>query len=254
MRRWVVRNVLEVATLLLSHSVYTVCDYMRNDFCIRAWAGSRLKGMIRNCIDIPIVPKTKQEIRKEFGFSESDFLILFVGRICTDKGLLVLADAMERVVQENGQENSKLIVVGSGSGVEFEEIEERFRYLRAKHKVVFLGVRNDVFSLNSMADVFVLPSIFKENCSFALLEASASGLPVVATNHGGNPEVVINCKSGMLVPPGDPQALAEAIVRLAIDGDLRMQLGKEGKERVKAFFPVEKMLGKTNELYQELLR
>ena len=253
LRRWVVCNILETATLLLSNSVYTVCDHIRNNNRIRAWAGTRLKGTIHNCMHIPAVPAAKKEIREKFGFYENDLLILFVGRICNDKGLPVLADAMDEILASVDPKGIKLVLVGTGSGAEFENIKKRFSRLAQSNNAVFLGAQNDVFSLNKMADIFVLPSVFKENFSFSLLEATASGIPVIATDHGGNPELVLNMQTGMLVPPGDAHALADAIRELICKKDLRAELGKAGQERTQSVFGVEKMLEKTRKLYQEVL-
>ncbi len=253
-RRFLVCNILENVTLFLSDSVYTVCDHIRDCARIRFFAGRRLKSTIHNCMYIPIVRSTKSEIKEKRGFDENDIIILFIGRICADKGLMVLADAMERICSKVGCENVKLVLAGIGNGAEYERIRERFYQLERKNRAIFLGVRNDVFSLNKMADVFVLPSVFKENFSFSLLEATASGIAVVATDHGGNPELIINNKTGILVKPGDVEELAEAVLRLICNKRLREKIGIAGQDRVKLMFSVDKMLGKTDGLYQSLLK
>jgi glycosyltransferase involved in cell wall biosynthesis len=204
-------------------------------------------------MQIPMITKTRSEIRKEFGFCNDDFLLIFIGRVCKNKGLLVLADAMDKIIAQTTQKSLKLVIVGSGSGDEYETIKERFRELNDRKKVFFIGVQKDVFNLNKMADIFVLPSVFKENFSFSLLEATAAGAPVIATNHGGNPELIINEKTGLLVPPADPQAFADAVLRLIGNEEMRAKLAIAGRERTKTVFSVENMLEKTHCLYQELL-
>ena len=87
----------------------------------------------------------------------------------------------------------------------------------------------------------------------AVLEAMAAGLPVVATAVGGTPEVVVDGVTGLLVPPRDPHALAEAILRLLRDPDLRKRMGGAGRERVAAHFSVEQMVQRTEKLYEHLL-
>jgi glycosyltransferase involved in cell wall biosynthesis len=252
-RRLLVCNILETLTLFLSDSVYTVCDHIRDSASIRFFAGRRLKSAIHNCMNIPVVCSTKSEIKKNMGFNENDILILFIGRICADKGMMVLADTMDRICGKVGYENVKLVLVGVGYGTEYKKIRERFYQLERKNRVIFLGVRNDVFSLNKMADVFVLPSVFKENFSFSLLEAAASGIPVVATDHGGNPELIINNERGILVKPGDAEELAEAVLRLICNKSFREKIGIAGQDRVRLEFSVDKMLEKTDGLYQSLL-
>ncbi|MFA4943138.1 MAG: glycosyltransferase [Lentisphaeria bacterium] len=253
LKRWLVCHIMETATLFFSDAIYTVCNHIRNNRRIIRWSGHRLKETIYNCMQIPMITKTRSEIRKEFGFCNDDFLLIFIGRVCKNKGLLVLADAMDKIIAQTTQKSLKLVIVGSGSGDEYETIKERFRELNDRKKVFFIGVQKDVFNLNKMADIFVLPSVFKENFSFSLLEATAAGAPVIATNHGGNPELIINEKTGLLVPPADPQAFADAVLRLIGNEEMRAKLAIAGRERTKTVFSVENMLEKTHCLYQELL-
>lgn len=93
-------------------------------------------------------------------------------------------------------------------------------------------------------DVFVLPSLW-EGLSLALLEAMFHGLPVVATAVNGTPEAVADERTGLLVPPGDPGALADAMARLARDPELRTRLGTAGREEAERRFTVERMVEET---------
>jgi glycosyltransferase involved in cell wall biosynthesis len=90
--------------------------------------------------------------------------------------------------------------------------------------------------------------------SNAILEAMAAGLPVVATAVGGTPEVVVDGVTGFLVPPRDPEALADAILCLLRDPELRKRMGTVGRARVTEHFSVEQMVGKTEALYEQLLK
>lgn len=103
------------------------------------------------------------------------------------------------------------------------------------------------------AALAVVPSYY-ETFGISVIEAMAFGLPVVATTAGGLPEVAENGVTGILVPPGDPQALAEAIIRLLCDPDLRRRMGEAGRERVLAKFTVEQVVVKTIEVYDRVLR
>ena len=102
-------------------------------------------------------------------------------------------------------------------------------------------------------DIFVLPS-YSEGVSLALLEAMAAGLPVIATAVGGLPEVVEPNKTGLLIPPRDPNALAGALEQLLSDSALAHQLGANARAHVRAHFSLERLGREINEIYAELVK
>jgi glycosyltransferase involved in cell wall biosynthesis len=102
-------------------------------------------------------------------------------------------------------------------------------------------------------DLFILSS-HSEGCSISLLEAMASGKPVIATRVGGNPELVLEGKTGFLVPPAEPEKLAEKIIFLLKNEDLRLKMGDEGRKRAKEKFSLEVMIKNYEELYSKVLR
>ncbi|WP_200883389.1 glycosyltransferase [Thermus sp. 2.9] len=145
-----------------------------------------------------------------------------------------------------------LLIVGQGS------LEGVLRRLIAKHrledKVFLLGSRSDVPELMNMADAYVMSSAW-EGMPMVLLEAHASGLPVVATKVGGNPEVVRDGVSGFLVPPGDAPALARAMYRLMmLTPTEREDMGARGRRWVEEAFSFEKVIKEWENLYLKLLR
>jgi glycosyltransferase involved in cell wall biosynthesis len=117
-------------------------------------------------------------------------------------------------------------------------------------RVRFLGEVADVPALLGRASVFVLPSL-TEGLSLTLLEATARGLPVVATRVGGNPEVVVDGETGLLVPPGAPAALAGAVLRLLDDPATARRLGAAGRRRVETHFDVRRMVAEYETLYHD---
>ena len=118
--------------------------------------------------------------------------------------------------------------------------------------IVFTGERNDIPELLSMFDVQVSSS-YIEGLSNAILEGMAVGNPIVATEVGGNPELIVHEQTGLLVPPEDPVCLANAIIRLLSDRALRNQLGNRAQHRVATLFQIEQMLQKTEALYDSLI-
>ena len=113
---------------------------------------------------------------------------------------------------------------------------------------VFLGRRNDVPQLLACCDLSVLPSE-AEGLPNSVLEAMAAGLPVVATCVGGSSEVIIDGVNGLLVPPGDGQALAEAILRILQDSTLARRLAQAGQQRVRTHFGFDRLIGELEKLY-----
>jgi len=102
-------------------------------------------------------------------------------------------------------------------------------------------------------DIYCLSSI-AEATSLTLLEAMAVGLPIVATDAGGNPEIVLRDQTGILVSPSNYIEFAKAIITLAQDSEKRRRMGEAGKKRVKSFFTMDKMLGQYENLYLSLTK
>jgi glycosyltransferase involved in cell wall biosynthesis len=103
------------------------------------------------------------------------------------------------------------------------------------------------------ASVFVMPSYY-ETFGISVIEAMAFGLPVVATKAGGLPEVVEDGVTGILVPPGDSEALGDALLRLLLDPVLRARMGQAGRERVRSEFTVDRIVAQTLDVYQSVIR
>jgi sugar transferase (PEP-CTERM/EpsH1 system associated) len=119
-------------------------------------------------------------------------------------------------------------------------------------KVLFLGQRRDIPELLQIMDIFVLSSV-KEGLPIALLEAMAAGVPVVATDVDGNPELVRNGVTGIVVPPRSPEAMARAILRLHADRRLAGEMGSRGHQRVRDDFAFETMIHKYEHLYAQCI-
>jgi len=140
-----------------------------------------------------------------------------------------------------------------GDGELRPELERRFAAAGVSDRVRLPGARNDIPSQLAMLDLLVLPSRW-EGMPNAALEAMASGLPVVATRVGGTPEVVADGETGVLVAPGDADALAEALGRLIHSPALRAQMGAAGRTRVESYFALNRIVAAVQELYETMLQ
>ena len=173
-----------------------------------------------------------------------------IARLAPQKGHRVLFDALPAILSRVPE--ARVRVVGHE---ELSTVAELRAYAAARgvaERVQFDGFRGDVPSLLRELDLVVLPSLW-EGFGLGLLEAMAAGLPVVATAVGPVPEVVVDGQTGLLVPPEDPPALAEAVARVLLDPALAERLGRAGRARVEQEFTVERTVERTDALYRELL-
>jgi glycosyltransferase involved in cell wall biosynthesis len=167
-----------------------------------------------------------------------------VARLAEQKGHRTLLDAVPLVLERHPEVRFAI----AGDGELREELEQRAEQF-GEH-VVMLGNRSDVPDLLASFDVFAYPSRFEGLC-LAVLEAQAAGVPVVATPVGGIRETVVDRETGLLVPPGDPRALAEGIVRLLDDRALGRQLAQRARQRVQRYSE-ERMVEETLALYRSV--
>ncbi|RDV84839.1 glycosyltransferase family 4 protein [Ammonifex thiophilus] len=172
-----------------------------------------------------------------------------VARLVPQKGLPCLLEALALLPAE--LRPGWLIV---GDGPLRQELEDKARALGLSHLVVFAGYRppEEIPSILKVIDIFVLPSL-SEGLPLALLEAMAAGKPVVATAVGGIPEVVQEGRTGYLVPPGDAQALARALLSLLESPDRAREMGEAGRKRVEERFSSQRMAQEVMAIYREAL-
>ncbi len=171
-----------------------------------------------------------------------------VARLSAEKDFPTLLHAMAQAVREVPDLHLKLV----GDGPEREKLERLTRELGISSCVEFLGERRDVPDQLVQAGFFVSSSL-TEGISLTLLEAMAVGLPVVATAVGGNSEIVVDGVTGSLVPAGDSDALATAMVETCRTNNRWPALGKAGRERVAEHFDVRRMVSDYEALYRDLL-
>jgi glycosyltransferase involved in cell wall biosynthesis len=139
-----------------------------------------------------------------------------------------------------------------GDGPSRQDLEALRASLGLESRVTFHGYREDVTSFLSAADAFVLSSI-SEGVSIALLEAMASGLPAIATDVGGNREVIVNGVTGLLTAAGSAEGLADAIVRVESDPGLLERMGRASRQRVEEEFSLPGVVARYEALYRRCL-
>lgn len=171
-----------------------------------------------------------------------------VARLSPEKDFATLLRATSLVVRD--VPDFRLRIVGNGR--EADSLKELARELSLENNVEFLGERHDIPALLGEAAFFVSSSK-SEGISLTLLEAMAVGLPIVATDVGGNPEVVVDGKTGKLVPPCDPEQLAAAMKAMLADSASWPVMGELARQRVEQHFNVKHMLQQYESLYGELL-
>jgi len=186
--------------------------------------------------------------RRQFGLFPPEIAIACVGRLHRQKGLAHLLGAFHTLLQV--QPTARLLLAGDGP--DRAALEGTVGALRLGPFVRFLGTLADPWPLLAAADIFALPSLW-EGMPNALLEAMTAGLPCVATAVGAVPEMVVDGREALLVPPGDAGALARALAELATWPARRREMGALARQRVEAAYRIETTVAQTETLYDELL-
>lgn len=187
--------------------------------------------------------------RAEFGIPEDTPLVGVLSRLSAIKGLNHFLDAAAIVGRSHP--SVRFLVIGDGD--QRRNLEQQAERLGIRQRIIFTGFRTDTELVLSEVAVSVMPSL-SEGLSNTLLESMSLGKPVVATRVGGNPEIVVEGSTGLLVEPQQSATLAEAILQLLSNPLRARQMGEAGRERVKQHFSVERAVGRTQQLYRDLMK
>lgn len=189
-------------------------------------------------------PRPSSDLKKLFGFAESDLVLVVVARLEPQKGHRALIEAMKLVCARFP--TARLVCVGEGS--QRGDLEDQTRQMGLEASLRFVGYQSNTPEWLALADVVVLPS-FYEGLPLVAIETLAAGRPMVATAVDGTVEVIVNEKTGLTVPPGNPKLLAAAICRLLREPELRAAFGRAGRSWVLARFSQERQIQQTEDLY-----
>jgi glycosyltransferase involved in cell wall biosynthesis len=242
----------ERLTARWAHAVTCCSEAVRRRALSEVGGDERKYVTIYNGVDTARFDSRQAPSRSELGLREG---VLVIGTVCRlvepTKGLRILLEAVAQLRKQASSPGCQLLIVGEGPA--YGNLREQSERLGIAPWVVFAGVRRDIPALLPLLDVFVLPSLY-EGFGIAILEAMAAGRPVIATETGGIPEVVIHRETGLLVPPGNPEALTDAIQWVLSHPEDAKTLGARGRERACKHFSIEAVVRQHEALYETCLR
>lgn len=221
----------------------------------KLWIQPEKIEMVYDGLDLKTFFKAGKDnsIRKEFNLDNVP-LVGIVGRLVEGKGHEDFILSIPYVRQKH--QDCKFLIVGNDPSEE-KIIENRLKNLlnelKLNNQVIFTGWRNDISAIIHDLDILVqATSTFPEGFGLTCIEAMALSKPVVATNIPGPSEVVVNNQTGFLVPSRNPQALAEAMLKLLDDRELAKQMGEAGRKRAEELFDIKKNVKCMERIYEEI--
>ena len=247
--RFKILRPLDLMANAWSHHVTVNSKAVWNDVIQRDRIDPRKLVLIYNAIDTAPyepAPWVRERKRQELGLKPEQMAGIVIANLIPYKGHSDLFSAMALALRE--MPDFRLLVVGEDRGIG-HHLERQVSVLGIGSAVKFLGQRWDAPELLAASDLSVLAS-HEEGFSNVILESMAAGLPVVATDVGGNREAIVDGQTGWLVPARNPEALASRIVDLLKNPSRARQWGEKGRARVKQLFTVEKMVKEHLRLYE----
>lgn len=238
--QWVSRNATMVA----------VSENLKQFIVEKVGVDSGHVKVVYNGVDAlpPLRPADIDECRKELDLPTGDQIVGVVGNLYPVKGHQYLIAAIPAVLEKCP--NTTFIFAGRG---QLEaELKAQVQQLGIDGKVRFLGLRQDIPRILAVLDVFVLPSL-SEGLSMAILEAMVAGKPVIATNVGGNPELVEDGQTGYLVPSQNSPTLTDRLISLLTNRERAIQFGRIGQLRAQGQFSLQTMVQKYQALYDQCI-
>ena len=212
---------------------------------------SKKISVVYNGVEAIPTPTAEQRIlaKKSFSLSENDLVFSISARLNPVKGHKYLVEAVSKLSDRN---HMKFLIAGTGP--EEETLKAMVKEYQLEDCIICTGFLSDVSNLLYATDVLLNCSYGTEACSLAILEAYSLGIPCIATDYGGNPELVQTGKNGIVFPTNDSDALADAIKTLKEAPQLIRQYGDGAKETYQKGFPVELMAKNTEKVYEDLMK
>lgn len=251
-----VRRVLHYLIPRLSTRVVTVSRAVRDHILADEPGFGERFEFLRGAIDVaPFLHATgRDRVRKGWNVAGDELLIGMVGRVTRWKGQAIFAEAAKRLLARHPR--LKFVAVGGVFDTELfymERFRQQVNDLGLGPSFVIEDFRPDMPDVFNALDVFVLPSTLPEPFGLVVIEAMASGKPVVATRPGGPSETVADGETGYLVPPSDAVALSDALEKLVLDPAERARMGAAGRKRAAELFSMERYVHDFEDLYARVL-
>jgi glycosyltransferase involved in cell wall biosynthesis len=239
---------LERALAARTYRVVACCEVVGRFYQQQVGVPASKVAVIYNAVRFGRRPDAADAIaaRAALGLPPDALVLGTLGRLTEQKGHRVLLRALAEVAQTV----PSVMLLLAGTGALRDDLGAEAARLGLAGRVRFLGLRRDRETLYAAMDTFVLPSHW-EGLSLALVEAMGAGRAVVATSVGGNPEVVSDGRTGLLVPPDDHQALADALIQVGIDRELRGALGEAAAADARSRFSIEQHVAQLAALYRQ---
>lgn len=248
--RFLMGRIIEPLSMHWSTAIYTVCDAMKERKEIQRFR-KKLRNTIHNAA--PIIPREafdqREAMRRSLGLEPGDIAAVVSGRIVVDKGIPTIIEAFRK--QRGDERFSRIKLFFAGDGPAMGDIKRELAPELERGRVTLLGKRTDMLNLMAGCDVFLFATLH-ENLSNALLEAMACGQVVIATAVGGNVEVVEDGINGFLIPPEDPDAINESLLKL-MDDETRERFSRESKRIVEESFSQRELYQLLDECYSDML-
>jgi glycosyltransferase involved in cell wall biosynthesis len=237
---------LEKILALKTHSIITVSKALRSyEMEMLNVSGDRIK-VVYNGIQMSRLQESHLDVRKKWGIKERDILVGTVARLIPSKGIDLLIQAIPEILKK--YPDVKFMIVGGGPD------EGRLKELAKSHhcekNIIFTGHVKYIWYYYNAFDIFILPTL-SEGLGISVLEAMASGKPVIASNTGGIPEIIEHGVNGYLIPPGSSQKIMKAILYLISQPEERARYIKAGYKTIRHNFDYETMVDRTLDILIE---
>ena len=243
-------------TALFQDSIICVSEYDKTAALKYKIAPEKKLFVIPNGINVEKLKFLEKEQAKkqiqEIGnwkLEIGNFIVGSIANLYKNKAIDVLIEAAREIKNKKENIKNEFLFLVIGEGKERENLELRIKNYELSDHFFLIGAVPEAWKYLKAFDIFVLPSL-KEGFPYAILEAMAAGLPIVASKVGGIPEMIAGGENGLLIKPGDAKELAAAILRLSQDEEMAKKLGNEAERTVKEKFGLQEMVKKTTEVYK----